>query len=190
MIKNIGFIVLFLIQVGCTSKKNDIIVSVKDPNVQLYNGDLFYKDNLFSGTIVDHYTSHQLKSKALYQKGRKEGTEELFYQEGQLKTYREYTGGIKTGIHKGWWPNSAPMFEYQFDEKGRYDGYVKEWYSNGQLLKTFNYSDGKEDGRQQMFRSNGAIRANYQVINGERFGLIGLKKCYTIKKDSTKIYKQ
>ena len=27
---------------------------------------------------------------------------------------------------------------------------------------------------------NGNIKANYEVINGERYGLIGLKKCFTV----------
>ena len=27
---------------------------------------------------------------------------------------------------------------------------------------------------------DGNIKANYEVINGERYGLIGLKKCFTI----------
>ena len=31
-----------------------------------------------------------------------------------------------------------------------------------------------------MWKDDGTIKANYEVVNGERFGLIGLKKCYTV----------
>ena len=47
---------------------------------------------------------------------------------------------------------------------------------------SFNYINGKEAGKQLLLKSNGNIKANYEVVNGERFGLIGLKKCYTVTK--------
>ena len=31
-----------------------------------------------------------------------------------------------------------------------------------------------------MWKYDGTIQANYEVVNRDRFGLIGLKKCYTV----------
>ena len=33
----------------------------------------------------------------------------------------------------------------------------------------------------------GAIKANYIVVNEERYGLIGLKKCYSVTSDKNEI---
>ena len=49
----------------------------------------------------------------------------------------------------------------------------------------FHYIDGKEVGSQKLWQEDGRIKANYEVKNGERFGLIGLKKC-----DPVQIQKQ
>ena len=86
--------------------------------------------------------------------------------------------------HLGWWEDGTPKFEYHFNTKGAYEGKRKEWYKNGQLVRDFNYVSGKEVGSQRMWAKNGKIRANYEVKNGERFGLIGLKKCYTVNANS------
>ena len=71
-------------------------------------------------------------------------------------------------------------FEYHFNKKGEFHGIVKEWYKSGQIFRDFNYFAGKELGRQRMWKYDGTIKANYEVVNRDRFGLIGLKKCYTV----------
>ena len=43
-------------------------------------------------------------------------------------------------------------------------------------FRDFNYINSKETGSQKLWYETGKIKANYEVINGERFGLIGLKK--------------
>ncbi len=173
---------------SCRTDVPNQTVIVGDASLSLSNGKLFYNEKPLTGNLKGYYQNGELKSDVKYLNGKKEGVEEVYYNNGVLQTHRIYSKGVKIDVHRGWWPDGSSKFEYHFDKEGRYDGTVKEWYTNGQLLRDFNYTSGKEAGRQQMFRSNGAIRANYEVINGERFGLIGLKKCYTIKKDSIKIY--
>ncbi len=165
-----------------------MIISPTDKGLELSNGELFYNENLFSGTLIDYYKDNTIKLEIPYANGRKEGIARHFYENGEPKTVRVYSKGVKIGIHNGWWPDGARKFQYHFDTEGNYNGSVLEWYRSGQPFKIFNYKHGKESGKQQMYGPNGIIRANYEVINGERFGLIGLKKCYKIKKDSTKIY--
>lgn len=45
---------------------------------------------------------------------------------------------------------------------------------------SFNYENGNENGRQQLWKVDGTIKANYEVVHSERFGLIGLKKCNNV----------
>jgi antitoxin component YwqK of YwqJK toxin-antitoxin module len=47
--------------------------------------------------------------------------------------------------------------------------------------------NGKEEGTQKAFKSDGRIKANYTVINGERFGLIGMKRCFTVDNEESQI---
>ena len=56
---------------------------------------------------------------------------------------------------------------------------------------SFHYKNGKEVGSQRLWKADGSIKANYEVVGGERFGLIGLKKCYNMDiSEITKIVKQ
>lgn len=114
------------------------------------------------------------------------GQELVYYPNGQLSTQRWYCFDVKVGLHLGYWESGLPKFKYEIDEFGRYHGEVKEWYASGQLYKHFNYSEGQEVGRQQMWKSDGRIKANYEIKNGEKFGLIGLKRCYTVDSDTLK----
>ena len=87
-----------------------------------------------------------------------------------------YRQGKKIGIHKGYYENGNPKFEYHFIQ-GEHHGIAKEWYENGQDYKFFHYNMGYEEGSQKAWWENGVIRANYVVKNGRRYGLIGLKLC-------------
>ena len=75
-----------------------------------------------------------------------------------------------------------PKFCYHFinDE---YEGEVTEWDATGQLYRRMHYKQGREDGLQQMWWSDGKLRANYVVKEGKSYGLIGRKLC--INNDST-----
>ncbi len=110
----------------------------------------------------------------------KHGVEKLWYENGVLAQERFYRKGFKSGIHKGKWDNKQNKFEYHFNDKGEFHGIVKEWYKSGALYMSFNYLDGKENGIQKLWKLDGAVKANYEVVKGERFGLIGLKKCYSV----------
>jgi len=89
---------------------------------------------------------------------------------------RTYLAGRKVGIHLGWWPDGKPKFYYELNNDA-YTGLVKEWFSNGTPARVFHYKDGQEDGSEKMWWEDGRIRANYVIINGEKFGLSGQKLC-------------
>lgn len=168
-------------------EREELVIDKVSTELELINGLLHYQKNPFSGLLVSRYDDASFKMKLQYLEGRKDGYEKQWYPNGELSQSRLYSQGIKIGNHIGRWNDGVQKFNYHYNEKGEYDGSRKEWYKNGQLVRDFNYSNGKEIGSQRMWTDKGKIRANYEVKNGERFGLIGLKKCYTVNTDSNEL---
>lgn len=156
------------------------VVLESDSKLELVNGVLFDSEKPFSGILISKYHTEALKSEIQYRKGKKHGFEKKWSITGDLLEERFYIKGLKSGIHKAWWQEGSPQFEYHFNDHGEFHGMVKEWYASGQQYMDFNYVNGKENGNQRLWKEDGAVKANYTVINNERFGLIGLKKCYTV----------
>lgn len=104
---------------------------------------------------------------------------EKWYNDGQLMERRCYKDGRRNGLHEGWWPDGSKKFEYHYHNDA-YNGEVVEWYEDGQMYRRMNYKDGHEDGRQQMWKPDGRIMANYEMKNGRKYGLAGVKNCTTV----------
>lgn len=177
--------ILYFLLVGC--ERNVQMLSKNAQGLLLENGVLFYKTKRFKGIVFEKYEDGSFKKQINYDNGRKDGQEEWWYGNGQLSQKRYYSEGVKVGKHKGWWEDGGPKFVYRFNKEGAYHGKRKEWSRNGQMVRDFNYVDGKEVGKQRMWTDAGKIRANYVVKDGERFGLIGLKKCYTVTIDENEL---
>ena len=175
------FYVCFLILLLTSCHNYDIEHFIKgEIKTELLNGVLFLNNKPFKGILVSYHENGTKKSEVRYKKGKKYGMEKKWYKDGKIKMERKYHNGMKVNVHKGWWENEMLKYRYMFDNNGRYNGKVEEWYVNGQKLKEFNYTKGLENGKQKLWDLDGNIKANYDVINGERYGLIGLKKCFTV----------
>lgn len=141
------------------------------------NGVVFYKGQIYTGGIHDFYENGVVASEVFYKNGVKDGLSKKWYVDGTLGESRLYKNGIKSGVHKGWWFNKKSKFVYNFNAEGLLTGVLKEWYENGQLYKEFHYKKGREVGTQKMWKITGEYRANYVIMDGEKYGLIGSKKC-------------
>lgn len=172
---------------SCHSTPKHTVVNASNLSLKLDNGIIFYNNVPFSGNLITHHQNNLIKSDIEYKEGKKHGYEKHWNTKADLVVERYYFKGNKTGTHKAWWNNGNLKFEYHFNEKGEYNGSMKEWYKNGQLFKAFNYNNGKENGSQKLWYETGNIKANYEVVNGERFGLIGLKKCYQVTVGSDEV---
>lgn len=167
-------------------KEKEIDRSIEAVNIDQKNGVLHYQAVPFTGVLVGKHSNSELKTKTEYTDGLKHGKSYTWYADGQLQTKRVFNKGVKTGMHQGWWERGERKFTYYFNDSGQYEGSVKEWYKSGDVYRDLNYKNGKENGSQQVWKSDGRIRANYVVVDGERYGLIGLKRCYTVmNKDGT-----
>mgnify|MGYP005990188139 FL=1 len=192
--KYIKAIILFgLIFINCDDKvdkiSNDSVGEINIPSIEknILNqsfkykmGILYFNNKPYSGVVNEFYENESLKSKSEYYNGKREGDYFGWYANGSKWFQRFYSKGIKVKTHKGWFKNGQQMFEYQINNKGVYDGFVKDWHLNGQIAKHFNFLNGKETGSQKMWKPNGKIRANFYTVEGERFGLIGLKNCVSV----------
>lgn len=185
--KKIGYILFYICIFSCNKiEEKQLILFAENTHLITKNGVLFYNDLPYNGIIKTFDEVNQTNNTAHYLNGKKDGEERKFFQNESLAEIRFYKTGKKIGTHKSWFENGQQKFEYPYSKKGFYNGTLKEWYANGQQVKEFNYVEGKESGTQKMWLSNGNIRANYTVINGERFGLIGLKKCYSVNTTNEK----
>lgn len=185
--KVLYIIFVFILFNSCFQAENLKRVDALDKSLELNNGILYEDNKRFTGFIVAHFEDSRIKSETLYRNGRKHGCERQWHDDRNLVSERYYSKGKKVGIHKGWWQNGNLKFELHFNNDGAYHGLVKEWYESGQIFRHFNYQNGREVGTQQLWKPDGRIKANYQVVHGERFGLIGLKKCFTVSANNGSI---
>ncbi|UZO80135.1 hypothetical protein NBT05_14410 [Aquimarina sp. ERC-38] len=176
MFANVLTVFLFFILLlnSCTSQMQELDIS--DKELTLKDGMMYYQNKPFTGMLFSKTDTITL-AKIPYLEGKKHGKEERFYHNGARAAVRYFTNGKESGTHKAWWNNGQLEFIHQFDDFGNPTGVQRDWYASGQLAKEFNYIDGKENGTQRIWNVDGKIKANYQVIQGERFGLIGAEGC-------------
>jgi antitoxin component YwqK of YwqJK toxin-antitoxin module len=152
------------------------IVQVNDESLKQYGDRLFYADTLFTGKIYALYENTDSAFVFIYKKGKQTGFQQKWYANGQIAEVRLYEHGRKEGIHYGWWENGKRKFEYHF-ANDEHQGELKEWFENGMRSRLFHYEAGHEKGNQRMWWPDGSVRANYDIKNGKRYGLIGEKLC-------------
>jgi len=181
-VKVFQYIFIFVCCISCQFSENASIIELKssNSNLELKNGVLYFNTMPFYGKLVDKNANDIRLLEVEYANGRKHGLEKKKYQDGAVAEERFYIQGKKSGVHRAWYKNGQQKFEYHFNTLGLYHGTVREWYQKGQTYTSFNFRNGKEEGAQQMWNSDGKIRANFVVKNGERYGLIGLKKCKSL----------
>jgi antitoxin component YwqK of YwqJK toxin-antitoxin module len=159
----------------------DTIVKSTDTSLQLRNGEWFYRQQPFSGTIKTNFSSGHLKGRQSFYKGKEEGVAITYYENGKTDAIRYYHLGEKDSVHRGWWNNGQLRFEYHF-KMGVYDGDFKEWYPTGKPLKYIVYSNGKEE-HGKGWRANGKIYMNFVMRDGRLYGSINPNLCYSLKNE-------
>jgi antitoxin component YwqK of YwqJK toxin-antitoxin module len=111
--------------------------------------------------------------------GKEDGEWRRYYINGQISDRRFYSKGKKAGVYAGWWPNGTKRLLYHFCD-GEYEGNCSDWNDKGTLVSSMHYTKGYETGLQQQFYENGKVKANYMMIEGRRYGLLGTKNCVNV----------
>ena len=162
------------------AKKNVTFVNIYGVDIKTYQGITYIRDTAFSGVLYGLFpaTKDTMLIKN-YVKGRENGEWKEFYENKTLKEIRYFVGGKKEGQYLAWWQNGNKKLDYSF-QNNEYQGTCKEWNMQGLLIKEANYEAGHELGTQKTWYDNGKIKANYVIINGRRYGLLGTKNCKNV----------
>jgi antitoxin component YwqK of YwqJK toxin-antitoxin module len=173
----------FAVVVGfsCNEKNStQLFVSNNSIDISINNDTIFYKNIKFNGVLFqlhsnnkDSAFSHEIKN------GLLNGVTKKWFANNQLMEYREYKMGKKDGKQIAYWDNGKKRFEFTA-KNDAYEGEMKEWSINGNLFHLAHYVNGQEEGSQKMWYENGKIRANYVMLRGKRYGLLGTKNCKNV----------
>ncbi len=147
-----------------------------DTSLTIANGMQFSLGVPFTGKVRERFPTGAIKRETAYVNGKRDGTEHGWFGNGSLRETRTYQSGREQGTHRGWYVNGARRFIYHFVD-GRGDGLMEEWYESGLPYTRFEYVHGQEEGAQRMWTEYGALRANYVVTAGRRYGLMGTTGC-------------
>jgi antitoxin component YwqK of YwqJK toxin-antitoxin module len=158
----------------------NVRISTSDHRISTKNDTVFLNENKFSGYLFA-MNPENIDTVALssYINGVLEGTSKKWYDDGGIQEVRIYSNGRKNGPQVSFWPNGNKKFEF-IAKDDVYEGEMKEWNYNGTLFHLANFKNGQEFGTQKLWYDNGKIRANYVMINGKRYGLLGTKNCTNV----------
>ncbi|MBY0245177.1 MAG: hypothetical protein K2Q03_06975 [Sphingobacteriaceae bacterium] len=147
------------------SNRNDTIyLNTKKYSGFLYELYLNKKDTIFISSYIN---------------GLQNGIEKKWFPNGQKMETRNFKNGQKNGKQTAFWENGNKKFEF-IAKNDVYEGEMKEWNIEGKLIHLANYKNGQENGIQKLWYDNGKIRANYVLIDGKRYGLLGTKNCKNV----------
>ena len=109
-------------------------VDVDDQDLDM-DEDLYYsyRDELFTGVMVEHYPNGELAAEVGYRGGRPEGPARAWYDDGTLKSEHVVSGRRVVGTARQFHPNGRPAEERRFR-----DGNVAEtrrWDENGAFVE-------------------------------------------------------
>lgn len=185
------FILILILFASCRNEEKKI-TSIKHPkkvpllykdasnySFEMHQDTLYYNNKKFSGIQYSLYIPNDTAFVKPFLNGLEEGITKKWHFNKQLAEERLYIDGKKEGIHKGWWENGNRKFEFAVSND-EYTNEFKEWNTDGLLLKHFHYKNGQENGSQKLFYENGKIKANYMIIDGKRYGLLGTKNCKNV----------
>lgn len=173
--------ILLLLFFSCREKNTKNQFVLKDSNgITTVCDIVYYNKQPYNGILLelDPVTGDTLSSQQ-FSNGQMHGISRKWYANHQLMEFREYKNGRKNGKQIAFWPNGNKRFEFTA-KMDACEGEMKEWSINGHLFHLAHYVNGQEEGSQKMWYENGKIRANYVIINGKRYGLLGTKNCRNV----------
>ncbi|MCP9766476.1 toxin-antitoxin system YwqK family antitoxin [Lacihabitans sp. LS3-19] len=185
--KGLFFVLAIALFFSCDKNKEETEISIPTiyslknaENITLKNDTVFFDNRKYDGYLYE-LAENQKDTILLegYKDGLLEGVQKKWYENKQIMELRHYSKGTKNGAQIAYWENGQKKFEFTA-KNDAYEGEMKEWTFDGKLIHLATYKDGQEDGQQKLWYDNGKIRANYVIIKGKRFGLLGTKNCKNV----------
>jgi antitoxin component YwqK of YwqJK toxin-antitoxin module len=167
---------------SCSGKRLPEIKWYDESSIYLQdNAGVYQVDGkAFSGIVYSlNESGKDTVAVASFVNGLGDGEWRSYYSNGQLKEKRYFTKGKKEGVLEGWWANGQKRLLYHFKD-GEYEGNCRDWNDKGLLVSNMTYRKGYEDGLQQQFYESGKVKANYMMLDGRRYGMLGTKNCVNV----------
>lgn len=178
-----SFLVLLILLQSCSRPHKAVIMPVFNSattNVRMKNGVAMTENTRFTGIVYTMFPNSKDTAEIVaFNNGREHGQWKRFYPNGKLMETRHFENGQKTGVYNAWWPNGVQKLAYNFTD-GEYNGVCREWNDKHVLIKEMHYKNGYEEGSQKEFYNDGKVKANYMMIAGRRYGLLGTKNCVNV----------
>ena len=141
---------------------------------------MFLNNEKYSGYIYElNSVNTDTISAETYFDGLQNGISTKWYDTRKLMEQRNYLNGKKNGKQTAFWENGHKKFEFTAKDDAC-EGEMKEWNIYGKLIHLANYKNGQENGTQKLWYDDGKTRANYVIIDGKRYGLLGTKNCRNV----------
>ena len=103
----------------------------------------YYKNKPYTGILINFFDDEktQLETKVTYKEGKKDGTYQEYYENGELKIIASYREGKKDGTYQEYYENGQLKTDQVYRE-GEWAGTYQEYYENGQK-KRFKVTSGE-----------------------------------------------
>lgn len=157
-----------------------VVQHIPDARLTVVQDITYWNQQPFSGYLLQLDSStHDTLVYAGYKKGQPHGIHKKWYAPHRLQEVRYYEDGQKHGQQVTYWENGNKKFEFTA-QHDQYEGELREWLPDGRLVHLGTYHLGQEEGPQKMWYDNGKVRANYIMVGGKRYGLLGTKNCKNV----------
>lgn len=133
----------------------------------------------FSGYAVARQAG-RIVSRTPLLEGREHGRAVAWYPNGAKRFEKHYVHGNREGTHRGWWDNGRPQFVYRY-VGDLFEGEQVAFYRNGVRSELRHYTNGREEGQQRFWNDAGRVVANYAMVNGKRYGIVGRRDCVPVR---------
>lgn len=186
--KSLKIIVLCFLITSCQKNKANleeqnipqIFTLMSSPNIAYTNDIIFLNGTPYNGFLYQlSFDGKDTLSIEGFKNGLLTGICKKWFPNKQLMEERHYVAGKKHGQQRAYWANGNKRFEFMA-QNDAYQGELKEWSIDGRLFHLGNFVLGQEDGAQKMWYDNGKIKANYVIVEGKRYGLLGTKNCKNV----------
>ena len=145
--KNLLFLSIFILLSSCGKKTIDF--DDERDYIKFERSITNYKGSPYTGVIVSYRDDEktQLNFKRTYEEGKKNGSDEDYYSNGQLSNKETWKDGKQHGPYERYYENGKLIFKGTYKD-GKKDGQWEHYDENGKLMEKESgmYKDGvKQD---------------------------------------------
>jgi antitoxin component YwqK of YwqJK toxin-antitoxin module len=122
--------------------------------------------NRFTGSMVEFYANHALKSRCAISNGLLHGLSEGWHTNGQLQVREEFKEGFSQGLRTKWYADGKKLSEASIVD-GKLQGTFRRWHENGSLAEQVEMQSGNPEGWSWAYYPSGFLKAQVRLQGGK-----------------------